>query len=112
MLGNLKGENAVRTLENRSAAVELLANSEGWSVGLRKQRLDILVKLWMELRKEEQLWRQKSRVSWLKEGDKNSKFFHCLANGRKRRNFISEISFGNGKVFRSGFRKGRGVGFL
>ncbi|KAK3230652.1 hypothetical protein Dsin_002533 [Dipteronia sinensis] len=47
---------------------------------------------WRSLRKEEQTWRQKSRVRWLKEGDKNTKLFHLLANDRKRRNFIGDIT--------------------
>ncbi|KAK2656631.1 hypothetical protein Ddye_009683 [Dipteronia dyeriana] len=30
-------------------------------------------------------------VKWLKEGDNNSKFFHCIANNRRRNNYIGEI---------------------
>ncbi|KAK3217730.1 hypothetical protein Dsin_011700 [Dipteronia sinensis] len=58
---------------------------------LRNKRLKLLADLWKGPRLEEQLWRQKWRVSWLKEGDKNTKIFHLTANGRKRGKFISDI---------------------
>ena len=37
------------------------------------------------------MWQQRSRVQWLENGDKNTKFFHGIATQRKRRNFIKEL---------------------
>ena len=43
---------------------------------------------------EEVSWRQKSRIQWLKEGDKNTKFFHRTANANCRNNFIESMTYG------------------
>eukprot|EP00253_Pinus_taeda_P025535 PITA_25535 len=48
---------------------------------LEKKKLNLLIK-------EEALWRLKSQALWLKEGDRNTKFFHNFANARRRRNSI------------------------
>jgi len=46
---------------------------------------------------EEISWRQKSRVLWLKEGDKCTKFFHQIANSNRKSNSIESLSV-NGSI--------------
>lgn len=45
------------------------------------------------LRAEETYWKQKSRVKWLEDGNRNTKFFHLSAKIRGNRNTIEQISF-------------------
>ena len=51
----------------------------------RKQEVPFILMI------DEICWRQKSRAIWLKEGDKNSKFFHCLASSHQSTNTIGKL---------------------
>ncbi|OMO53991.1 reverse transcriptase [Corchorus capsularis] len=48
--------------------------------------------LWSLYRAEERAWHQKSRAKWIKEGDRNTKYFHMVASARRSANFINNIN--------------------
>eukprot|EP00253_Pinus_taeda_P035256 PITA_35256 len=56
----------------------------------------ILGKLEERRKQEEVLWRQKSRIKWLREGERNTKFFHHAMIKHRQRNRILSIKDKNG----------------
>ncbi|KAH6775310.1 hypothetical protein C2S52_012871 [Perilla frutescens var. hirtella] len=72
-----------------------IQDATGEVINVEKQRL-VEGKMAELLRKEELMWKQRSRVAWLSEGDKNTSFFHRMASGRQKRNCISQIRNSDG----------------
>ncbi|GJT41193.1 reverse transcriptase [Tanacetum coccineum] len=46
--------------------------------------------------REEIMWRQRSRIQWLKEGDKNTHFFHARASSRRNQNNLLKLQNDDG----------------
>lgn len=42
-------------------------------------------------RDEESFWKQQCRDKWLKEGDKNTRFFHASVKGNRTRNGLENL---------------------
>ena len=64
----------------RSLTVEELACKKEVKEGYAK---------WVDL--EETHWRQASRELWLKEGDRNTDYFHRMASAHRRANYMDKI---------------------
>lgn len=77
--------NMIRSLREkkdklRSADEEAIrGGSISWVQRLKKEISILLVR-------EEQMWKQRSRALWLKEGDNNTNYFHSRASHQFRRN--------------------------
>ena len=57
---------------------------------------------------EEIMWRQTSREIWLKEGDRNTRFFHKMTNSHKKHNDFTRLKI-NGVWFREDHDLKQGV---
>uniref|UniRef100_A0A2N9G1X1 DUF4283 domain-containing protein n=1 Tax=Fagus sylvatica TaxID=28930 RepID=A0A2N9G1X1_FAGSY len=79
-----------RLTASKKARLEQLENLpmdeyQSGEVNVLRREVNVLAE------KEEIFWRQRSRVSWLKEGDRNTKFYHACASQRKKANQISGL---------------------
>ncbi|XP_057419403.1 uncharacterized protein LOC130713636 [Lotus japonicus] len=87
------GSEKIKELEEKLHDTMSRMEREGVSDELRRGRLAILNHLWAEYRKEESKWLQKSRLRWLKLGDKNSHYFHNSCKVRESHNSLANLIF-------------------
>eukprot|EP00253_Pinus_taeda_P026887 PITA_26887 len=83
---------AKETLNQEMKAIQQRMIIEGRSDELAKKEQSIENQILERDLQEETLWRQKYRVRWLKEGEKNTKFFHKTTLQRRMNNQISHIN--------------------
>ncbi|RVW28984.1 DNA-repair protein XRCC1 [Vitis vinifera] len=89
------GEERSNSISVREYVVEGGGDNQEQLRALNEQELEARKEAREEFTKwalmEEISWRQKSRETWLKEGDKNTGFFHKMANSNKMRNCLKKI---------------------
>ena len=59
-----------------------------WDLDAQQEERVLLEEMSVLLEKEEILWKQRSRQQWLREGDRNTRYFHSKATDRMKRNLI------------------------
>lgn len=80
----------------RSDLNEICKQERTLDTVVEEQRIKSQLEEWFF--REELLRKQRSRCDWLKEGDKNTKFFHVRASTRRRMNQIRELKGLNGSL--------------
>ncbi|CAM8882279.1 unnamed protein product [Rhodiola kirilowii] len=83
----------MRNLKDQLEVIRMKPREE--SVVKEEEYLVSQLKEW-RLR-EEIYWRQRSREEWLKEGDRNTKFFHAKASHRRKINSLEGIKDSSGR---------------
>jgi hypothetical protein len=78
-----------KELENLHSRLERLQSSTSGDSDMEiRSTMDRMNEL---LYREEMMWLQRSRIAWLKEGDRNTKYFQQKAQWRSRKNNIKKL---------------------
>jgi hypothetical protein len=78
-------------LDERADSVGLA--DDDWALRYHLEECIVLM-----YQREEEYWRQRGRIKWTLQGDANTKYFHAVANGRRRKCTISTLVSGDGFV--------------
>lgn len=84
--GNIKGKRDRRTKNLQKIWVELDGMIKDDDT--LAEIIDAKLELNWEMEKEEMYWEQRARANWLRQGDKNTSFFHGKASQRHMTNKI------------------------
>ncbi|KAE8680777.1 hypothetical protein F3Y22_tig00111366pilonHSYRG00071 [Hibiscus syriacus] len=90
-ISNVGLSDSIATLEGKIDNWERKSQGGILSKGEWDQMVEGKKELWRLLRIEESIWCQKSRSRWIKDGDRNTRFFHLSALTRNRANTIHSL---------------------
>ena len=83
----------VAELQNKLEWLELQPTSSDMTMAIRSIRANL--NCWLE--KEDKMWRQRSRLNWFQEGDRNTSFFHAEASAGYQKNYIEGLVDDHGR---------------
>lgn len=85
-------------LEAQIGEIQIRAMQNGYSDEERNKEGKLIKELTQREKQEEILWRQKSRQMLLKEGDRNTRFFHKETIANRQQNRISKLKTATGQI--------------
>lgn len=78
-------------LENKIQELDSIADDRIMSDEVIEARKLAQIGLWEWMKKKESYWAQMSRTQWIKEGDRNTGYFHRTTTIRKRPNTMDQL---------------------
>jgi hypothetical protein len=89
IFGNINTEK--NYIEEKMRKLQETCMWEGYTEDWKKEELQMTQEWEVRCQQEETLWCHKSHIRWLKEGERNTKFFHITTMARKAHNKILKI---------------------
>ncbi|XP_058760550.1 uncharacterized protein LOC131633894 [Vicia villosa] len=83
----VKVKNAEAHLQN----IQLEIANSGYTDDLKEKETKAQYDMEAALNIEEEFWKEKARIKWQSDGDRNTKFFHTYANIKRKTNLISSL---------------------
>jgi exonuclease III len=80
-----------KNIEDKMRKLQEICIAEGYTEDRKKEEIQMTQEWEARCQQEETLWRQKSRIRWLREGERNTKFFHRTTIARRAHNKILKI---------------------
>ncbi|GJX71997.1 RNA-directed DNA polymerase, eukaryota, reverse transcriptase zinc-binding domain protein [Tanacetum coccineum] len=81
----------VEIWKEKLKVIQCQIDKDPHNASLRVEEANILKEYNIAMKEEEQFLFQKAKITWMSDGDKNSKFFHAVIKGRIHRNRIDVV---------------------
>ncbi|XP_017604847.1 uncharacterized protein LOC108451698 [Gossypium arboreum] len=92
-------ENRIIESESRIKEIDEASEKRKLTVKELEELKYLNTELWESIRFKESIWRQKSRMTWLKEGDANSAFFYRAVKIKAKRKMVFSLRI-RGRCFK------------
>jgi len=96
VFGNV--HNMVKTAEQNLALLQSDIDMNGLTDSLMEQHRDAQFQMENALQIEEEYWREKSKVAWHSDGDRNTKYYHRLTKIKNTSKLITTLMNGDNMV--------------